>query len=51
MVATSVFFGLWPIQFDELNKLLLTVQIQNFLCAFHVIRIVMEVINIFPSAL
>jgi hypothetical protein len=51
MVAAKVSFCSWPIQFDELNTMILEVRIGNSLCAFHFIRNVLEVINNFLVAL
>jgi hypothetical protein len=38
-------------QFEKLNEMFLKLQIRNSLCAFHMIRIILEVINNFPSTL
>ncbi len=51
MVVVRVCFGLWPIQFNKLNKMLLMAQIGNSLCAFHMIRTILEITNNFPSTL
>jgi hypothetical protein len=51
MVVARVSFGSWPIEFNELNKMLLEVQIGNSLCAFHLIRIILNDTNNFPYAL
>ncbi len=51
MVVVRVYFGLWPIQFDKLNKMLLTTRIRNSLCAFHMICTIFKITNNFPSTL
>jgi len=50
-VVARVFSSSWPTQFDKLNMMFSKVRIGNSLCPFHLIPIIMDVTNSFPSAL
>jgi hypothetical protein len=50
MVTTMVAFGLWPSQYEELN-VFKSICSNNFLCAFHKIRIFVHNVNHLPSTL